>query len=437
MNRRRLRREASPGFNENKEKERRLIFSIISIFVALIITFSIYSYIVIDESTPKLEKKDKTVIYYNEACAGCLVYIEEDLIPTLNGLGYDNITKKDYVNNVEYRKELNFLMESDNIPYYYQSHIMTFIFSNSTVILGGHVPVHVITGLMTWENVSTLEKVLVVQDDMENPSRYVVLGSKGEPREYPIDTPISEYLKWYNDRNGTLVSSPNESNNGKNFIVFIMVNGILDGINPCAIAVLLFFISFLFMVRQTKTRILVSGLIYILSIFIVYFLIGLGILNAIIISNEPHLMAKIGAALIIFLGILNIISFLWPEVPLKLEIPEFSRTRIKDSLKKATMPSTLFLGVLVGLCTFPCSGGIYIATIGLLTLSSTYFSGILYLLIYNFMFILPLIIILGFVTDKRILKKTFEWHNSGRRIMKLIMGIVMILIGILILNFWV
>jgi cytochrome c biogenesis protein CcdA len=60
-------------------------------------------------------------------------------------------------------------------------------------------------------------------------------------------------------------------------------------------------------------------------------------------------------------------------------------------------------GFLVGLCTFPCSGGIYIAIIGLLASQTTYLRGVSYLGLYNLAFIAPLLIILAGVGNQRVM----------------------------------
>lgn len=56
------------------------------------------------------------VIYYNEACTMCAMYVEKELIPTLEEAGIKNIIKKDYINEKQNRAELNEINEKHNIP---------------------------------------------------------------------------------------------------------------------------------------------------------------------------------------------------------------------------------------------------------------------------------------------------------------------------------
>jgi cytochrome c biogenesis protein CcdA len=117
--------------------------------------------------------------------------------------------------------------------------------------------------------------------------------------------------------------------------------------------------------------------------------------------------------------------------------PKITIDTYKKWIHKLTLPSTFIIGFLVGLCTFPCSGGIYVAILGLLSAKTTYLSGLYYVLFYNLMFVLPLIITLFFITNRRTLGYISRWESSHKKILKLVMGVVMILIGIAILIWFV
>lgn len=432
-----LRRESSAKSNEKKERTRKQLFTFISLVIAILITASIFKYFSINDKSSNYVGEVESSIYYNEACSGCLDYINDDLIPTLSKYSIRNLAKKDYINDEIYRREMNGLAIEYGIPFNLQGHIMTFVYTDITIILAGHVPSQIIIDLIQWNETEIPDPIMIIQDDMENPTDYYVWDFSGEIEKYSIEKPISEHLKKYSESDE--FDSPTELDlrDDRKILPLIIINGILDGINPCAIAVLLFFIGFLFMLQRTKVNIIASGIIYIAAIFVIYFLIGLGLLNAIKISAEPHFMAKLGAGLVIFLGVINLIGFVWQDLPLKLEIPEVSRKKILENLKRATYPSTIVLGILVGLCTFPCSGGIYVATIGLLSFKASYVSGLFYLVIYNLMFVLPLIIILCSTSNRFVIKKVTEWHHSKRRLMKLIMGLIMISFGLGILYWWI
>ena len=213
----------------------------------------------------------------------------------------------------------------------------------------------------------------------------------------------------------------------------VLVSGFLDGINPCAFAVLLFFISFLFTLKRTKKDIWKTGVVYIFSIFLAYLAIGFGLVGAVMFIDQPHAMAKIGAWLVIVLGIINILGLLFPKFPIKLRIPHVAKGTIKRYVHKATLPSAFVLGFFVGLCTFPCSGGIYVAIIGLLVSQTTQAQGITYLIIYNIMFVMPLVIILLMLSNNKSLEVFQKWEQSKVPAMKVMGAAIMIALGAIIL----
>jgi len=374
------------------------------------------------------------VIYYNEACSMCAMYVNQDLIDTLKQNGIKNIIKKDYVNEKQNRLELNKLNKEHNIPPTLQGHFMVFI--DNKVILGGHVPKQIIADLLTKD--LNFDKILVLQDEMGDAESYFVWAFKGDAKEYPIDTPITQYLDWFNQNKAKLnepqISYDSSWSPGK-MIPIVLSTGFLDGINPCALAVLLFFIAFLYTIKKTKTSIWKMGIAYIFAIFVAYFLIGLGLIKAIIFSGYPHFFASMGGYLMIVLGLLNIAGFILPKANFSLGIPSFSKAYLKKWMYKATVPAALVTGFLVGLCTFPCSGGMYVAVIGLLAAKTTYAKGLLYLVLYNIMFVMPLVIILVAASSRKVVDRIESWEKSQSKVLKLFLGLVMIALGLAIL-FW-
>lgn len=217
----------------------------------------------------------------------------------------------------------------------------------------------------------------------------------------------------------------------------VTITGFLDGFNPCAFAILLFFIAFLFTIQRTRSSIWKMGLVYISAIYLVYLGIGVGLLKTILITGRHHLMAKVGAWLVIILGLINLKDYFFPQLPFSLKIPHWSKKTLQAWIHQATLPAAAVLGALVGLCVFPCSGGPYVATIGLLAARKTYFQGLLYLLLYNLAFVMPLIIILVLASNKRVVVKMTEWEQSKNKLMRLLSGLLMVSLGMIILYFFV
>lgn len=220
-------------------------------------------------------------------------------------------------------------------------------------------------------------------------------------------------------------------------IPLVASTGFLDGIHPCAIAILIFFVAFLLTLRKSFKNIFVLGLVYILVIFLTYLAIGVGLLSGIMLFGQHHFFAKLGSWLLIFLGLINLEGYFFPKFKLGLKLPRVSNDKIKALLQKATLPTVVVAAFLVGLCSVPCSGGIYAAITALLASQGTFATGFLYLLLYNFMFVLPLIILLALSSNPYTLVKLGNWQQKHKRTQKLVMGAFMIAIGAAILIFFV
>lgn len=225
----------------------------------------------------------------------------------------------------------------------------------------------------------------------------------------------------------------NLSKNGSWLFPLILTSALIDSVNPCAFSVLLLTIAFLISIGSLRSKIMSIGGFYILGIFLAYFLIGIGILQVLHLFNTPHFMAKLGAFLLIALGIINIINEFIPRFPFRLKIPQTAYGAIAGLMEKGSMPAAFLLGGLVGVCEFPCTGGPYLTALGLLHDSSAYFKGFFYLLFYNIIFILPLIIILALASNGQVMERIELWHNKNKKSMRLYGGAAMIVLGIIIL----
>jgi len=209
----------------------------------------------------------------------------------------------------------------------------------------------------------------------------------------------------------------------------------VDGINPCAMAILLFFITFLFTIRKARAAIARMGLVYIACVYIVYFLVGLGLLRATSLV-QGHWLGQAGAGLLILFGLTNLLGAIFPKFPIRLELPEIGKEGLKNWMYRATLPATIVLGTLMGLESFPCSGGPYVAILGLLGSQTGFWEGFGYLALYNLMFIMPLVIILILALNPVMGAKIQAWERASSHKVRGITGGVMALIG-LVLLIWV
>lgn len=223
------------------------------------------------------------------------------------------------------------------------------------------------------------------------------------------------------------------SKGGQWLLPLVIISSLIDSINPCAFSILLLTIAFLFSLGRSRTEIFKIGGVYILGIFIIYISIGLGLLQVMHLFNTPHFMAKIGAFLLLGWGGLNLINQFFPKFPIKLKIPSFAHSRIATLMHQATLPAAFGLGVLVGLCEFPCTGGPYLMILGLLHDRGTYTSGLGYLLLYNLIFVSPLLVILGLASQPELHATVKSWRRANSSRLELVGNLLLIAIGIAIL----
>src|SRR5574341_320584 len=183
----------------------------------------------------------------------------------------------------------------------------------------------------------------------------------------------------------------------------VVVGGLIDGINPCAFTVLILFVTAMLATLQVsaasdinaaRARIIGLGSIYIAAVFLTYLALGVGLLATSALFSRFHAPARIGALLAMGMGLWMLKDFFLPDVGPRLAAPKMIGQWTADAARKATIPALIVGGFLIGLCTVPCSGAVYLAVLSLLSVQSSAFVGFAYLVLYNLMFILPLVALL-------------------------------------------
>lgn len=222
------------------------------------------------------------------------------------------------------------------------------------------------------------------------------------------------------------------SGGGRWLLPLVGVSALIDSINPCAFSVLLLTIAFLLSIGNSRAGILRIGGAYIAGIFVVYLLIGLGIVQVLHLFNTPHFMAKLGASLLIALGVINLAAEFFPAFPIRIRIPQAAHRRMAALMGRASLGAAFGLGALVGLCEFPCTGGPYLMVLGLLHDRTTYLTGVGYLFLYNLIFILPLAIMLAIASNAELLARVQAWQRDERKQMRLWGGLAMVALGMII-----
>jgi cytochrome c biogenesis protein CcdA len=384
----------------------------------------------------------RTHIFFSAGCADCWPYAETVLIPALQAHGLANTPELHDYTAPDERRYLLELADSVVLPRSIADSLYAFVpTATGTLVILGHVPPALIDSALTAPDVP--ERLVLWQPEMHGaPTEYRLWAWAGEVSTFPIDTPFAEALAVAGAAAGPM---PVGTANLAQLLPAVIVTGLLDSVNPCAFAVILLLIAFLFTLRKARSHILMLGAVYIGMIFLVYFAIGLGFLGTIRlsdephfvarvgVSDEPHFVARVGAWILIGLGMINLVEYFFPRFPLKLHMPAFAHARTHQLIKQATLPATVGAGILVGLCTFPCSGGIYVSVITLLNAKTTLAWGVSYLALYNVMFVLPLIVIL-LATGNRVTAKAWAgWERQNALNIRLWYGVAMVSLGAIVL----
>jgi cytochrome c-type biogenesis protein len=427
----------------DNRRGQRLTLRLFSILLMGILLFLLFEPATAEIKDEAIASKETTHIFFSRGCADCWPYVEEVLLPALQSYG---LASQFEIHDYTVPEKRQLLLEMTNgagLPRAIADSLYTFVPTQTgDLVLLGHVPAELVGEAITSPQLPA--KLVLWQPQMHGqPSEYRLWAWVGSVQTFPIDTPFHEALSMALAAGGPLPAGmPNSSgfdpglSNLAQLLPAVVITGLLDSVNPCAFAVILLLLAFLFTLRQSRGRILQLGFVYILMIFLVYFTIGVGLLQAVKISDDPHFVARAGAWLLIGLGGINLGEYFFPRFPIRLHMPNFAADRTNQLVRQASLPATIVAGLLVGLCTFPCSGGIYVSIITLLNARTTFTWGLAYLGLYNLIFVFPLVAILLAAGNRVTVKAWARWERSNALRIRLVYGLAMVSLGAVML-FWV
>ncbi|MGB7054933.1 MAG: hypothetical protein WBE28_06410, partial [bacterium] len=187
----------------------------------------------------------------------------------------------------------------------------------------------------------------------------------------------------------------------------IVFAGLLDGVNPCAFATIVFFVSYLLFLGRRRRDIIFMAVSFIAAVFIAYFLIGVGAYNLLNYLVGYDVVAKIiflcFGIIALVLGLLSLRDFTYARRgaydKMILQLPLGIKQRIHRDIKARTAVRGIIFGsfvagLIVSFLEFGCTGQIYLPTITfMISRTGWRMKPMLILLIYNIMFVLPLILI--------------------------------------------
>jgi cytochrome c biogenesis protein CcdA len=215
-------------------------------------------------------------------------------------------------------------------------------------------------------------------------------------------------------------------------ITILLGAAVVDSINPCAFGVLIFLLTYLSKTSKKGLKLLTHGLAYILAVFLTYLIAGL-LLMPIIGSLGQASVAFYGilGTIIIILGLVEVKDFFWYQKGFSLELLPGASKRIKLYVKhiSGNIFTAFGLGVFVALVELPCTGAVYLAVLSMMALIGVNALTFSWLIIYNIIFVLPLVGIL-FAFYKGTTAESLEtWRTKNRKWMRLLIGGILIFLG--------
>ncbi len=180
----------------------------------------------------------------------------------------------------------------------------------------------------------------------------------------------------------------------------VLAAGVADGFNPCAFALLVLFATYTLTLVNSVTsdgsptlaarrRLLGAGSLYVGAVWITYFVIGLGLLSFLGWLGRDHLVTRVAVIVALIMALWMLKDVLLPGVGPSMMAPAGTHGRMQRAMERGGLAGMLIAGVLVGICTVPCSGAMYLEhRLGPARLRWRP-TGIALLALYNIAFIVP------------------------------------------------
>ncbi len=204
----------------------------------------------------------------------------------------------------------------------------------------------------------------------------------------------------------------------------VLAAGVADGFNPCAFALLVLFATYTLTLVNSVTsdgtptldarrRLLAAGSLYVGAVWVTYFIIGLGLLSFLGWLGQDHLVTRVAVVLALVMALWMLKDVFLPGWGPSMMAPAGTHGRMHKAIERGGLAGMLIAGVLVGICTVPCSGAIYLAIVTVLNASGGGPTGLALLALYNVAFIVPLLAMLLAVSDRRVLGRLGRWNRSS------------------------
>lgn len=251
--------------------------------------------------------------------------------------------------------------------------------------------------------------------------------------------PLAGVMSCHSDLNDSQPYVPGIGDEGElvwyKTVPAIVVSGLVDGVNPCAFAVLIFMMTILLEISGSKKRVFKIGLSYIIAFVLANITLGVIVYwFSDLVFKGSSIPLKFAAGIAIVAGIINIKDYFAYGKGFSLQIPKGTKKIIQKWINYASIPAAIVLGVILAILEAPCSASIYYAILEMLRNKTALLGQAMpYIILYNIMFILPLVFLFIIIYAGKKTGALERWRNSNKKMMKLVSGLVFLGLGLAII----
>jgi thiol-disulfide isomerase/thioredoxin/sulfite exporter TauE/SafE len=225
--------------------------------------------------------------------------------------------------------------------------------------------------------------------------------------------------------------------------VAVLGAGLLDGVNPCAFTTIIFFVSYLAVMGRKGRDILFVGVSFTVAVFLTYLLVGVGVLGFVhslgivkTLSRVIYLATGVFCLVLAGFSLFDVYRIKQGRIEdIALKLPERLQKRVHQTIREGRnvrnyVWAAFVTGFLVSLLELACTGQVYLPTIIFVSgVPELRVNALVYLVLYNLMFILPLVIIFVLVFYGTTSKQLTGFFRANAASVKLLTALLFAALG--------